>query len=474
MRSWLFLFVISQLPCPGSAQAAVKEGAPLYLELGEQRLIQFPGIDRYSISGDSVRYTRIANESGLLLKAAKPGTSTLYLATSGQDRETHLIRVVEKKARAEAGPLLQALNHLQTTEVVDSGAHFILRGEVKTHTEAQAIAYIRENFPSQILDETRIETLWLTRSQKEIQKVIDPYPSLSLESHEGALAVHGGLSNPALKDSVAKQIKSIQPLTQIDLQTVKDYDPTIHFKIFLLEVKKEAILSLGVDWPGTLPAALNLSPLQLLVSNSLDLTIHALSQKGLARVLSSPEVSMKAPGQAELQEGGELPIRERSKFSDNVIWKTVGLSLKIEVKEFGGDKVRLAIETEMSHLDQAFSNDNIPGVRTNRIKTLVDGVFDKPLLLSGLLQEDMHQTAKGLPILSQIPVLGPLFASEDYQNSRSEFVAILVPHRQTPSNPLTRISSDLPKGYLPVPRNEKSASEIENAKANSSYPWNVL
>ena len=169
MRFYLLYIVLTVFTAFSGVQAAVKEGAPLYLELGEQRFVSFPGIDRYSVSGDSVHYVRIANETGLLLKALKTGTSTLYLSTEGNEKEVHLIRVVQKKSHAESASLLQALNPLRETEVIDSGNHFILRGRVKTTSEAQAISYLKENFASQIQDETRIEPNWYGRSKNELQ-----------------------------------------------------------------------------------------------------------------------------------------------------------------------------------------------------------------------------------------------------------------------------------------------------------------
>ena len=83
----------------------------------------------------------------------------------------------------------------------------------------------------------------------------------------------------------------------------------------------------------------------------------------------------------------------------------------------------------------------------------MEGVIGKPLLLSGLLQDEERNEIRGLPALSDIPVLGKLFGSEDFQKNRSELVAVLLPYREPPGEPMQRISSDVPKGYLPIPRN---------------------
>jgi Flp pilus assembly secretin CpaC len=450
-------------------------GAPIYLEQGEQRILPFSHIERYSLNGsDIIHYVRLPGQDTLLVKALKPGLATLYVSTSGDDSETHEIRVDAKKASFFPQPLLNALNLVKTSEVIDGGDRYLLRGVVKTASEARAIANLKERFPTFILDETTRPSADLEREVQTLKKILAPHTGLYLEATDGTLCVHGGVASASQKESIVKQIHAIDPLVVIDIQNLKDSDPTLVFKVYLLEVKKELITNLGVEWPPTHPASFNLDSGAFTASGTIDLTLHTLEQQNLVHILSSPELVVKAPGQAELFAGTEFPIRERSTYSDNVIWKNIGLSLKLDVKEYGGEKVRLSVETEMSHIDTNLTNDQVPAIQTNRIKTLVDGTIGKPLLLSGLLQEDLRSTQIGLPGLSSIPIIGKLFSSEDYQNSRSEFVAILVPQRNLPAHPMQRISRNFPKGYLPAPRNYVSEEEKENLKKSDQYPWNSI
>ena len=458
-----------------AAFAESMSGSPLFLEVGEQRTLSFPHLLKYSLSGTgSLRYVRLPGKDSILIKALKPGVSTLYVYSASGQEETHLIRVSGLRKSTYPETLLQALNLLKTSEVVDGGSHYLIRGQVRSANEARSIAHIRDHFPDQVIDETTRAPGQLEEFSKSLRPVLARYPGAVLEVTSGQLALHGSVPSFAAKTSLIKEARAIDPLILVDLQTMKDSDPTLFFKVFLLEVKKELILNLGISWPLNQPASLNLAPSPLFSLPSIDLSIQALAQKGLVRVLSSPELVVKAPGQAELFAGGELPFRTRSRYTDSILWKNVGLSLKLDVKEFGGDRVRLLIETEMSHLDGTVSGDDLPKIQTNRIKTLVDGTFGKPLLLSGLLQEDLRTQTQGLPGLGAIPILGKLFSSDDYKKSRSEFVAILLPERNLPSHPMERISSQYPRGYLPVPRHYVSEEEKEGIKSSPTYPWNAL
>jgi pilus assembly protein CpaC len=100
--------------------------------------------------------------------------------------------------------------------------------------------------------------------------------------------------------------------------------------------------------------------------------------------------------------------------------------------------------------------------------------MDKPLLLSGLLQDDLQESMSGLPGLSSIPVIGALFSSKDYQNHRSELVAILLPHLNPPDSPQERIRSGIPKGFVPLPRSLMGLEELEMRKSSPEFPWNFL
>ena len=56
----------------------------------------------------------------------------------------------------------------------------------------------------------------------------------------------------------------------------------------------------------------------------------------------------------------------------------------------------------------------------------------------------------------------------------TEFVAILLPERSVPRHPMQRVSSNFPKGYLPIPRNYLSGEQKESLKKDENYPWIAL
>ena len=458
---------------PAMAQSTSSTLAPIYLEVGEQRIIHTDSLEQFSISGECIRHWRASNSGQIFLKANCPGVASLLIRTRGGSASRQ-IRIEQRKQSPHPAELLRALNGLHATEVIDHGPVFILRGRIPDLAEAKTVAHLRSLFPQAIVDETEIDPDWAASCAERLSVLIAPHPGLQLHTIEGEFLIQGSVSDEGVATSIRKRVQSIQPLTRLEIQTLRGPDSTLYFKVFLLEVKKDLMKKLGIQWPALQPAALRFNPVQLWGQSPIDLGIQALHEKGMARILSSPELVVKAPGQAELFAGGEIPIRQRNRFNESVTWKNFGLTLKIDVKEFGYETVRLAIETEISHLDSTLNLNEIPGLKSNRIKTLVDGKMGKPLLLSGLLQEDLQEAQKGLPALSAIPILGKLFSSQDFQSKRSELVAILLPHRSPPEAPMKRISSEIPRGFLPLPRDRINAEELEEARKHPDFPWNIL
>ena len=462
--AWFALLLIPGAPTPTRGAPSL-EGAPIFLEPGEQRSLGIPALLRFSVSGESIRYHRVSGADRLLIKAVKSGISTLFVETRTGSQRTHIVRVETPKTPLLPPELLRALNRLTETEVIHVGRLLMLRGSITDRNEAESIRLLRETFPAWIVDQTRIEDAWLMNCTEELRRVLEPHPDLRVQSGEGWIQVEGGVPNEAAREILIRKIRQIQPLTRILLSAGKENEPTLYFKVFLLETRKDLNGSLGVEWPALFNAQAPLRPL--------DLSLRALSEQGRVRILSSPEITVKSPGKAELFAGGEIPIRQRIRFNETVQWKTVGLTLKLEVLEFQGKRVRIRVETEMSHLAGELDHDQIPGLKSNRIRTEIDGELDRPVLLSGLLQEDFRETARGLPGLVSLPLIGRLFGSSDYLERKSELHAVLLP-RKAPPPSMKRVDADAPEGWIPPPRNRIPSEELERLKTDPEYPWNLV
>jgi len=449
------------------------------LGVGEQRLLQAEGITRFSLGGDSVRAIRPPQNSpsALLIKATKPGTTDLWIWKHDGSSEKRTVLVQKTDPLPLKPSLLRALSLLDEIEIIYSGESAVLRGEIRRLREATRVASLVREFQGQVIDETSLDPELLETGRAKIEawlRSTSTGKTLRTETNGGSLWVRGSVEQSTEKSWLEKKLRALFPLVLLDLEALPDSSPTVYFRVFLLELKRSRFSTIGISWPALQEAGFRVTTAGIQDLLALDQTLQQLEGDGAARILSNPEIAVRAPGEAELFAGGEIPVRVQSQYFSNVNWKTYGLSLKLKVTHSAGDRIRLDIFTEVSHLDTTIGSDKIPGVQANRMKTQVDAKYGQPLLLSGLLQQGLREQARGLPFLRTIPVLGLLFGSEDYLNERSELIAILHPHASPPAAPIQKVKSLIPSGPMPLPRDWITPSEEASLRKSPDYPWNAL
>jgi Flp pilus assembly secretin CpaC len=483
---WLYIGAVQFYPSFGWPQDFPIEKPPLVLGQGEQRLLYIPGLIKYSLGSNSVHILQLQKKmsgskntirESLLLKGVTPGITDLWVWKQDGTHEFRTIRVEKRVHDTQNRALERALGHLKEAEIIFSGHGVILRGEISTLDEVVRIAALSQQYSKEIHDETHLSETFLSQRLAQLNQWIKMSRlenQLRIEQVGDSLWLRGYVERPQERLSMERKAKAIFPLIKTEIDSLPDYSPTVHFRVFLLELKKSQFRSFGLAWPAKIEGLFHVAAGKVQDLLTLDLTLHQLEGEGSAKILSNPELVVRAPGEAELFAGGELPLQQQNRYYSNVSWKNYGLTLRLNVTHCAGDKVRLDIFTEVSHLDTSSHSDRIPGVQANRMKTQVDARFGIPLFLSGLLQQGVREEVKGLPFLKNIPVLGALFGSSDYMNERSELVAILYPHSTPPEAPPEKQTQLIPRGPLPLPRNWLSPQEERALKESEDYPWNVL
>ncbi len=475
----IFLFIFSCLQTHAENPYPPIERPPIFLGIGEQRLLHLHKLKRFSLGQPIVKAIPLAqHKNRILIKGLQKGNTDLWVWKSDQTTEYRTIHVAKVTSQEIPISLLKALSRLNETEVIYSGSTVILKGEVQTLSESAKIEAIAKSFSKDLINETRLSDNLLIQGQNQLEKWLEHSSyknSLRLERISRTLWLRGGIHNPTEKSHLEKEVKHIFPATQLEINSLPDHSPTIHFKVYLLELKKNQFSALGLRWPEFQEGAFRVTSAAIQDFLQLNLTLSELEGEGSAHILSTPELVVRAPGDAEVFAGGELPIHIQKAHYENVIWKPFGLKLKLKVTHIAGSSVRLDIFAEVSHLDHNIGVDKIPGIQSSRMKTQVDAKMGTPLLLTGLLQSGTREQAKGLPLLRNIPILGALFGSEDYLKERSELVAILLPSTTLPQAPMHKFqSSDFPRGPVPPPRDWISLKRVQALKKSENYPWNVF
>jgi pilus assembly protein CpaC len=172
--------------------------------------------------------------------------------------------------------------------------------------------------------------------------------------------------------------------------------------------------------------------------------LRAMERDGLLRTLAEPTLTAISGESAKFLAGGEFPIIVGSAFDDagrrlvSVEFKPFGVGLGFTPVVLSEGRINLKISTEVSELSSEFTvslgGSTIPGLKVRRADTMVELPSGGSMIMAGLIQESTRQQINGLPGAKNLPVLGALFRSRDFQANQTELVVIVTPYITNPVN----------------------------------------
>jgi pilus assembly protein CpaC len=200
-------------------------------------------------------------------------------------------------------------------------------------------------------------------------------------------------------------------------------EPLVRLRVLVAEVNREFSLALGLDWQAAYRA--QILP-NMMADGTLAVQLNAMEKSGRGQVLASPNLVCRSGGEANFMAGGEIPIRMMSYSHNQVQWKRHGVLLHFKPLADASGHMTLALAVEVSMVDPAVMIDGVPGLKTNRIESQLNFTSNKTIALSGLLRNVQGRAQRGLAFLQDLPVLGALFRSRDYLESRTQLVVFVT------------------------------------------------
>jgi pilus assembly protein CpaC len=314
-------------------------------------------------------------------------------------------------------------------------------------------------------------------------RALFPKDDIRLSQANGSVVMSGTVSDPRVATQADAVIQAAGFKTVNLLESpVKDLKQ-VQLLVRVAEVNRSRIRDLGSSYayqaspgvggfangggPGNVTDVAGgilgstFSGLNLLVlGGNMTTMIRALQTQGALRALAEPNLIAMDGQSASFLAGGEypVPIVQGSGSGSNtvsIVFKEYGVRLNFKPTIIDEDHIRLELEPEVSTLDFAngvkFSGFLIPGLRTRRAKTGVELRDGQSFALAGLLDNSETRSLSKVPGLGDIPILGNLFKSTQFQKNESELMFIVTAQMVKPVN-----RDDLP----PIPN-------VENLKKGS-------
>jgi len=171
--------------------------------------------------------------------------------------------------------------------------------------------------------------------------------------------------------------------------------------------------------------------------------LNALRSNAMAKVLAEPNLIALDGQPARFQAGGKFPypVPQSSSIPGGTAVVTVqfanfGTIVTFLPQILPNDVIRLDVEPSFSQLNfgagTTINGGRVPAIDQRSVRTAVELREGQTLALAGLLQTTTNATTTRIPVLGDIPILGPLFSSNTIETVETELVVLVTPELVAP------------------------------------------
>jgi pilus assembly protein CpaC len=392
-----------------AANGAERSARHLQLGLGQSSIVDLPEDAAEIYVGDPRVANAIVRSARRIYVSAVANGQTSIFALTKEGRKIAIIEVVVGRDVSEVARLLNAAipgNDIHVKTVADS---IILTGSVASAVDAQKAIDIASGF------------------------IADSGGSFSFGA--AGISASGGASGKVINSL------TIRGLDQVSL------------RVTIAEIRRDIVKQLGVAMSGggpngsfklDNPFAINgaVSATEATLnwakgSGNFSATVQAFERQGVAHTLAEPTVTAVSGESAKFMAGGTIPIANSQSCTGGLcqvgfIQQPYGVTLNFTPVVLSQGRIQLRIATEVTDIDYATQittgGISIPGFRTRNNVTTVELPSGGSIATAGLIGVQTQQAVNGLPALMNLPILGALFRSHDYQRNETELLIVVTPY----------------------------------------------
>jgi pilus assembly protein CpaC len=386
----LLSLAIATSVVPASAQRAARTAqAPqpdrteeLDLAVGENKTIPATDVLNYSEGSPGIADVKLTTDGGqFVIVGLKAGTTTLLLIFKDGSKKNWVINVFARspeQVEAELKDLLQGSVGVHLRRI---GARFFIEGGVSTDAD-----------------------------QKRYQQIASLYPG------------------------------QVESLVQVG-SVAQDRVFNIRIDFFFAQFNRDYGYDVGVQWPAQIGGT-------TAITNSLayDFIAHAVTtatatvtnqplpfldlaaHRGWAKVLRQATLITGNGNEAKFANGGEQNFSISNNLVATIKAIEFGVNLTV-LPRFDRDTrdMEVKITADVDDLTPPGTGTNLPGRNTAKLETIVHLKLGQSIVLSGITARTQRHEVSGIPLLSDIPVLGVLFGSHTQEEADTDGVVFIIP-----------------------------------------------
>ena len=186
--------------------------------------------------------------------------------------------------------------------------------------------------------------------------------------------------------------------------------------------------------------------------------LDAEKRDGLVKILAEPSIMAISGQEGSFLAGGTIfiPVSQNNNNGIPTVTleeKEFGVGVRFTPTVLAGGRINLKVAPEVSELNREGIGITATGVNgtailpsftTRRASTTVQLLDGQSFAIGGLIKNNTTANIKAFPILGEIPIIGALFRSTDFQKDKTELIFVVTPHlvKPLPSNQTVRLPTD--------------------------------
>lgn len=342
-----------------------------------------------------------------------------------------------------------------------TGINFILDKDIKPETKATV--FIKKS----PIDEAIEMVLATNGLQKKVLSentaLVFPNTAAKLKDYQDLVIRNFYLTNAKAKDVSAMvktmlKTKDIHTDERLNMIVIRDTpevvriaeklvaandlaDPEVMLEIEVMEVTRERLQELGIEYPTSLTASAGLSIEAMRSNNSstylfdANPSLNFKKTTGDINILANPRIRVRNNDKAQVLVGDKVPVITTVATagvgsSQTVQYLDVGLKLEAEPRITLDDFVNIKIALEVSSLGTSTTLQGggvVYQIGTRNASTLLRLRNGETQILAGLINDEERKNTSRLPGLGDIPLLGRLFSNQIDNRKKTEIVLAITP-----------------------------------------------
>ena len=316
---------------------------------------------------------------------------------------------------------------------------------------------------------------WRTSGQRTV--TIIPDTPAKRREYEEEIVQTFYLSNADLKETIdilriVVDARRIAPLTATNAITVKDTAeriaaagriisaidkarPEVIIDVELLEIDRTRMKEYGLQVASqgvvtgvsgrlglekdsyTLSTLRNLTQDSVVLSGLPALYYRVLKSDSATRILANPQLRTSEGIAAQANFGEEVPVPVtvfapiaaggvQTQPITSYNYRNVGVNIDITPRTHHDDEVSLAVKIQINSISGTGFGD-LPTFGNRAISTVIRLKDGETNMLAGLIRDDERKVMSGIPGLSDLPIIGPLFANNRRESQETDIILTLTP-----------------------------------------------